>query len=60
MFDYKKIKDQVIESIEATGSCDAEEFDIDGIVDALRDLEVVDIDDADIDDYWAIVARNAC
>ena len=59
MFDYNEIRNQVISSIEAEGNANASEYDIDAIIDALRDMDVESIDDIDPDTYWGIIARNA-
>lgn len=53
MFDYSKIRAEIIESIEANGTADASEYDIYAIMDDLRDLNVGSIDE--IDGYWDIV-----
>jgi|GEM_PF-3470529 hypothetical protein len=58
MFDYNEIRNQVITSIES-GDADAFEYDIDAIMDELRDMDVQDLDDIDADEFWDIIARNA-
>lgn len=58
MFDYNEIRNQVITSIES-GDADASEYDIDAIMDELRDMDVQDLDDIDADEFWDIIARNA-
>lgn len=58
MFDYNEIRNQVITSIEAEGNASASEYDIDAIIDALRDMDVESIDE--VEGYWEIVAANAC
>lgn len=59
MFDYATIKQQVIDSIETDERNSAKDYDIDAIMDELRDMDIDSIDDADADTYWDIIARNA-
>lgn len=58
MFDYSKIQQQVIESIEGSGCANANDFDLDSIMDELRDRGIESIEDIDSDEFWAIVADN--
>lgn len=59
MFDYNAIQQQVIDSIETDENNSAEGYDLDSIMDELRDMDVQSIDDIDPDTYWDIIARNA-
>lgn len=56
MFDYSTIKQQVIDYISEY----ERDFDIDAIMDELRDVEpeIAGIDDLDQDDFTAIVERH--
>lgn len=56
MFDYATIKQQVIDYISEY----EQDFDIDAIMDELRDVEpeIASIDDLDQDDFTAIVERH--
>ncbi len=58
MFDYNEIRNQVITSIES-GDASVSEYDIDAIMDELRDIDVHDLDGIDADEFWDIIARNA-
>lgn len=57
MFDYNDVKDQLIINIESNGTASADEFDIDAIMDELRDMSHEGIE-VDTDSYWDIIARN--
>ena len=59
MFDYNDVKQQVIGSIETDENNSAEGYDLDSIMDELRDMGAQGIDDIDPDTYWDIIARNA-
>ena len=59
MFDYNDVKQQVIDSIETDENNSAEGYDLDSIMDELRDMGAQGIDDIDPDTYWDIIARNA-
>ena len=59
MFDYSKIKDQLTIVIEDGTPDRTEDYDIDAIMDELRDMDVQDLDDIDADEFWDIIARNA-
>ena len=59
MFDYNDVKQQVIGSIETDENNSAEVYDLDSIMDELRDMGAQGIDDIDPDTYWDIIARNA-
>ena len=59
MFDYNAIQKQVIDSIETSENNVVESYDLDAIMDELRDMDVQSIDDIDPDTYWDIIARNA-
>lgn len=50
MFDYNEIENQVIEYITANGAAEPEEFDIESIMDELRDMGIASIDEVDIDE----------
>lgn len=56
MFDYNKVKYEVLQSI---GADEADDFDIDAIMDELHNMNVESIEDVDGDEYWGIIARNA-
>lgn len=47
MFDYKSIKQQLTDYIE-NGSSEVDDYDIDGIMDLLRDMDVQNIEEVDI------------
>ena len=59
MFDYNTIKQQVIDSIETDENNSVENYDLDNIMDELRNMDVQSIDDIDPDTYWTIVENNA-
>lgn len=59
MFDYNDVKQQVIDSIETDENNSAEGYDLDSIMDELRDMDVQSIDDIGPDTYWDIIERNA-
>ena len=59
MFDYNAIKQQVIDSIETSENNVVESYDLDSIMDELRDMDAQSIDGIDPDTYWDIIARNA-
>lgn len=61
MFDYNAIKNDIIASIEDGGNACEGEYDIEAIIDRIRDIEpdAQGIDDVDPDTYWNIVANNA-
>lgn len=56
MVDFASVRNEVVESIEV-GDATADEYDVDGIVAALRDVEpdMLGIDDVDPDLYWSVV-----
>ena len=59
MFDYNTIQQQVIDSIETSENNVVESYDLDSIMDELRDIDVQSIDDIDPDTYWTIIENNA-
>lgn len=59
MFDYNTIQQQVIDSIETSENNVVESYDLDSIMDEMRDMDVQGIDDIDPDTYWTIVENNA-
>lgn len=59
MFDYNTIQQQVIDSIETSENNVVESYDLDSIMDELRDMDVQSIDDIDPDTYWTIIENNA-
>ena len=59
MFDYNAIQQQVIDSIETDENNSSEGYDLDSIMDELRDMGAQGIDDIAPDTYWDIIARNA-
>ena len=59
MFDYNTIQQQVIDSIETSENNIVESYDLDSIMDELRNMDVQSIDDIDPDTYWTIVENNA-
>lgn len=55
MFDYRKIEQQVKDY---AGEF-VEDFDLEGIMDELRDMDVESIDDVDPDEFNEILERHA-
>lgn len=47
MFDYETVKQQVTDYI-TNGAAEVEDYDVDGIMDLLRDMDVASIDDVDM------------
>lgn len=54
MFDYSFIKDQILDAVYGYES----DFDIDGIIDELRDMGVRDVDDIDTDEWHDLLMRH--
>ena len=58
MFDYRKIKQELIWIIYDMPGEFQDDYDICGIMDELRDMEISSIDDVDDDDFWEIMKRH--
>ncbi len=60
MFDYRNIEREVKDWIAYQPEEFADDFDVDGIMDELRDIEpeISSIDDIDPDDWMDIIARH--
>lgn len=54
MFDYSKINGQILDYISGY----EDDFDIDGIMDELREMEIRDIDDLDTGEWNDLMSRH--